>query len=419
MQEVNASIITIGDELLIGQTIDTNSAVIAQELNKIGIWVKRRIAVGDVKEEILWALKEQSKDCNVIIITGGLGPTGDDITKECLCAYFDSKIIVDPEALQNVKDIFTKLNRPLIERNIKQAEVPNNCIVLPNRRGTAPGMWFQKQEVIYVSLPGVPHEMKGLLEQNVVPRLKEELPLPAVIHKTLLTSGVGESTIAETIISFENNLPKHIKLAYLPAYGLVRLRLTGRGENKETIEKEVTAQFEYLKQFVKEWMVAEEDIPLQQAVIQLLKNKKKTVATAESCTGGYIAHLITSQPGSSAVFNGSVVAYANAVKENVLGVKKESLKQFGAVSKETVTKMVQGALKTMNTDYALATSGIMGPEGGSETKPVGTVWIAVGNTEKIKATAYFFRFDRLKNIEMTAQAALTLLRQFILEQEGE
>ncbi len=415
MKEVNACIITIGDELLIGQTIDTNSAYIGQELNKIGIWVKRRIAIGDVKEEILTTLKEQSKDCAVLIITGGLGPTADDITKPSLCEYFNAKLVVDAGALQNVKDIFAKLNRPLIERNLKQAEVPDNCTVLPNTRGTAPGMWWKKEEVIYVSLPGVPNEMKGLMQHSVLPKLKENLELPGVAHRTLLTSGIGESTLADTIEDFENNLPSHIKLAYLPAYGQVRLRLTGRGSNKEQLNTELDEQFEKLKPLVKDWMVADKDISLEEAVSQLLKSKNKTVATAESCTGGYIAHLITSKAGSSSIYNGSIVSYANEVKENLLGVKPETLQQYGAVSEQTVREMVQGVLKAIPTDYAIATSGIMGPDGGSPEKPVGTVWIAVGNKEKVKASQHFFRYDRTRNIEMTAQMALTLLRRFILE----
>ena len=418
MIEVNASIITIGDELLIGQTIDTNSAFIAQELNKIGIWVKRRLAVGDVKEQITDALKQQAADCRVIIITGGLGPTADDITKPTLCEYFGSKMIIDDQALNNVKEIFSKLNRPLVPRNMKQAEVPDNCTVLHNSRGTAPGMWFEKDGVIYVSLPGVPNEMKGLMMQQVLPRLKEVLTLPAVVHRTLLTSGIGESTIADTIEDFENALPKHIKLAYLPSYGLVRLRLTGRGSELPVLEKEVVEQFEKLKPLVNQWMVAEEDISLQESVSRLLKKKKKTVATAESCTGGYIAHLITSKAGSSSIYNGSIVSYANQVKEHLLGVKHETLEQYGAVSEQTVMEMVQGALQQLNTDYAIATSGIMGPDGGSAEKPVGTVWIAVGSKTKIKAASFYFRYDRTRNIEMTAQTALTLLRRFIVEEEG-
>lgn len=443
MKEVNACIITIGDELLIGQTIDTNSAFIAQELNKIGIWVKRRLAIGDVKAEILDALTEASKENEVIIITGGLGPTADDITKPTLCEYFNSKIIVDEGALQNLKDIFSKLNRPLTGRNLKQAEVPDNCTVLPNLRGTAPGMWFEGplpprgglagtqtspytvfankskdvNRTIYVSLPGVPNEMKGLIQNSVIPKLKEKLDLPAVVHRTLLTSGIGESTIADVLEGFESNLPAHIKLAYLPSYGMVRLRLTGRGSHRGVIDQEVSAQFEKLKPLVSEWMVADSDITLEQAVSNVLKQFGKTVATAESCTGGYIAHLITSKAGSSAIFNGSIISYSNKVKEKVLGVKEETIRNFGAVSEQTVKEMVHGVLNSIDSDYALATSGIMGPDGGSVEKPVGMVWIAVGNKNNVKTALYNFRYDRTRNIEMTAQAALTMLRRFVLEQE--
>lgn len=423
MKDVNASIITIGDELLIGQTIDTNSAFISQELNKIGIWVKRRMAVGDVKTEILEALDEQGRDCELVIITGGLGPTADDITKPTLCEYFDSKLVVDNEARQNVIDIFTNLNRPIVERNLKQAEVPDKCLVLPNKRGTAPGMWFEpslkNNRTIYISLPGVPNEMKGLMMESVIPKLKESFELPAVVHKTLVTSGIGESAIADLIEDFENSLPSHIKLAYLPAYGLVRLRLTCRTENKDWAEKEVSRYFNQLQPLVKQWMVADEDITLAQAVSKLLKKKNKTLATAESCTGGKIAHLITTHAGSSEVYNGSVVAYAYEAKENVLGVKKKTLDSFGAVSEQTVTEMITGVLDQMKTDYAIATSGIMGPAGGTPDKPTGTVWIAVGDHQKVKAMKTFFRFDRERNIDMTAHTALSLLYRFIIEQEGE
>lgn len=418
MKEVNASIITIGDELLIGQTIDTNSAYIAQELNRIGIWIRRRIAIGDLRTEILDALQDQARTAQVIIITGGLGPTADDITKPTLCEYFGSKIVVDESALKNVQDIFRRLNRPMIDRNLKQAEVPDNCTVLPNLRGTAPGMWFEKDGVIYVSLPGVPHEMKGLMESSVIPRLLQQLELPGVVHRTLLTSGIGESVLADTIADFENALPPHIKLAYLPAYGLVRLRLTGRGAPVEEVEKGVVERFNMLKPLVKEWMVAEEDIPLEEAVSRLLRLKGKTLATAESCTGGYLARLITAKAGASSIYNGSVVSYSNEAKEDLLGVQKTTLEQYGAVSEQTVTEMARGAMQQLKTDFAIATSGIMGPDGGSPEKPVGTVWIAVSNAKKIKAVRHNFRFDRGRNIELTAHTALTLLYRFIQEEEG-
>jgi nicotinamide-nucleotide amidase len=416
---VNASIITIGDELLIGQTIDTNSAFIATELNKIGIWVKRRIAVGDKKEEILNALRQQSQDCQLIIITGGLGPTADDITKPALCEYFDSKLVIDDTALQNVKNIFNKLNRPLIERNLKQAEVPDNCTVLQNERGTAPGMWFEKNDVVYVSLPGVPNEMMGLVENNVMPKLKERFVLPVIIHKTLFTMGQGESMIADTLEQFEKKLPPHVKLAYLPNYGAVKLRLTARGDTADKLQSEIEKLFSKMKGLVKEWVVADEDVTLQEVVAKLLDKYHLFVGTAESCTGGYLAHLFTSRAGSSSSFKGSVVSYANEAKENVLGIAHDTLITKGAVSEETVKEMLAGIINVLNVDYAIATSGIMGPDGGTQQKPVGTVWLGVANRKKMKTSQHFFRFDRRRNIELTANTALNMLRRFVIEEEGE
>lgn len=415
--EINASLITIGDELLIGQTVDTNSAYIGQALNNIGIWVQRRVAIGDVKEHILNTLREEADRSQVIIITGGLGPTADDITKPALCAYFNSNLVVNEGALQNVKDIFEQLNRPLLERNIKQAEVPHNCLVLQNRRGTAPGMWFKKEGVIYISLPGVPHEMKGLMEQ-VLPLLQQEFTLPTIIHRTLVTAGKGESELAEHIADIEAGLPPHIKLAYLPSYGMVKLRLTGKGLDKETLQKEIETFFSHLKQRVQPWLVTDKDAPVQVVLHELLKAKSKMVATAESCTGGYIAHLLTERPGSSATFKGGVVSYANEAKEAALGVQQQTLLDHGAVSEETVTEMAKGVLQRLHADYAIATSGIMGPDGGSAEKPVGTVWIAVADKEVVKTVKYFVRYDRRRNIEQTAHYSINLLRQFILEREG-
>jgi len=410
---VFASIITIGDELLIGQTIDTNSAWLAQQLNQIGVWVNRTV-VGDIREDICEALDEESRRSDIILITGGLGPTADDITKPLLCDYFGGKLVTDEAARQNVINLFTKLNRPLLERNLKQAEVPDNCIVLQNKRGTAPGMWFERDGKVFVSMPGVPHEMKGIMLEYVLPELPRKFRLPFIIHRTLFTAGQGESFIAEKIKDFEDALPPNIKLAYLPSYGMVRLRLTGFGNNKEILEKELHTQFEKLKTLVKDIMVADEDKGLEEIIGVILKSKGKTMATAESCTGGYIAHLITSIPGSSAYFNGSVVSYSNQVKKNMLDVSDETLKTAGAVSEETVTQMVQGVIGRLNADYALATSGIMGPDGGTPEKPVGTVWIAVSDGKKTKTQKFHFRFDRERNIQLTAQNALNMLRKFML-----
>ncbi|MDQ6755519.1 MAG: CinA family nicotinamide mononucleotide deamidase-related protein, partial [Bacteroidota bacterium] len=414
---VSASIITIGDELLIGQVIDTNSAYIAQELNKAGIAVKRRVAVGDTAEGITNALDEESKHAEIILITGGLGPTSDDITKPLLCKYFNGKMVVNESALQNVKYLFNKVfKRETTEVNLKQAEVPDVCTVIQNKKGTAPGMWFEKDEKIFVSMPGVPNEMQGMIKE-IIEKLKSKFELPVIIHKTLLTAGIGESMLAEVIKDFETYLPPHIKLAYLPNYGMVRLRLTTSGYEKDAIENEINSQFATLKNLTKEYLVADEDEPLEKVIGKILSARNETMGTAESCTGGYIAHLITSHPGSSKFFKGCVVSYDNDVKENVLHVSSETLKDHGAVSEETVKEMLKGALDILKTDYAIAVSGIMGPDGGTSEKPVGTVWIAVGSFDKLRMTTKSqtlklnLRFDRMRNIQVTAQNALNLLRK--------
>jgi nicotinamide-nucleotide amidase len=415
MEKIVASIITIGDELLIGQVVDTNSSWIAQELNKIGIWVQHQVAVGDVWDDIWGALDEESERSRIILLTGGLGPTADDITKPLLTEYFGGKLVVDEGALSNVKHIFERvLNRPMIERNLQQAEVPDTCTVIPNKRGTAPGMWFEKDGKIFVSMPGVPYEMKGMMSDGVLPALQKHFTLPLIEHKTLLVSGIGESFLAEHIKDFEEALPAFIRLAYLPNYGMVRLRLTASGDDPATVNQELQARFDTLRGLVAEWLVAGEDISMQEAIGKVLKEKGRTLSTAESCTGGYIAHLITSISGSSKYFKGSVVSYDNEVKEKVLQVDPASIAREGAVSEEVVRQMVSGALKVLDTDYSLAVSGIMGPDGGSPGKPVGTVWVAVGNREKTLAQKFWFRFDRQRNIELTAVNALNMMRKFIL-----
>lgn len=417
MEKITVSIITIGDELLIGQVIDTNSAWMAQQLNKAGLWVQHRVAVGDVWDDIWQALDEEGARSHVVLITGGLGPTADDITKPLLCEYFGGKLVMDEATLQHVTYLFEQVFKrtgPLLERNRKQAEVPDVCTVLKNNNGTAPGMLFEKNGKIYISMPGVPHEMKGLMADHVLPLLKAKYTLPFIDHRTALTVGMGESMLAELIKDWEEALPAFVKLAYLPNYGMVRLRLTASGE-KEIVERVLNDEFNTLKQLVSSILVADEDIPMEQVVGRLLKKLNKTVTTAESCTGGNIAHLITSVPGSSAYFYGGVISYDNRVKQHVLGVKAETLESFGAVSEETVREMVTGVLATMQTDYAVAVSGIMGPDGGTPDKPVGTVWVAVGNHEKTDTKKLYFRFDRARNIELTSINALNLLRLFILQ----
>ncbi len=418
MQTIKASIITIGDELLIGQVIDTNSAWMAQELNKAGIFVKRRVAVGDSADEIWTALDEESNHADVILITGGLGPTSDDITKPLLCKYFNGKMIVNEEALQNVKYLFEQVfKRPMIEVNLKQAEVPDVCTVIQNKRGTAPGMWFNKENKVFISMPGVPYEMKGMMTDEVIPKLAQLFTLPFIVHKTLLTAGIGESFLAEKIKDFEASLPSDIKLAYLPSYGMVRLRLTSSGADKNQTEEKINSFFITLQSLVKEYIVTNEDEPMVKVVGKLLLKQNKTLATAESCTGGYIAHLITTIAGSSAFYKGSVVSYDNSVKENVLKVSSSTLTNFGAVSEQTVKEMVKGVLNKIGSDYAIAVSGIMGPDGGTDEKPVGTVWIAAGDRKSIIAQKLHFRFDRMRNIELTALNALNILRKFMLSME--
>jgi nicotinamide-nucleotide amidase len=411
----NISIITIGDELLIGQVIDTNSAWMAKELNKSGFWVNRRLAIGDDRVDILKALDEESTNADIILLTGGLGPTADDITKPLLCEYFNTRLVMNEEALNNVKNIFINiLHRPLTDRNLKQAEVPACCQVIQNKRGTAPGMLFEKKSKIFISMPGVPHEMKGMMTESVIPYLKNHFGTNYISHRTLLTAGVGESTLADHIQDFEESLPPEIKLAYLPNYGMVRLRLTANSNQEGVLESQLDRLFSDLKSRVNEWLVTDEDISLQEVLCKMLTARKKTLSTAESCTGGYVAQLITSIPGSSAYFRGSVIAYDNDIKKKILGVDPAILSSSGAVSEETIRAMVHGVLKITGTDFAIATSGIMGPGGGSKEKPVGTVWIAAGNVHEIITQKLWFRFDRQRNTELTAVNVLNLLRRFII-----
>jgi len=417
MEKITVSIITIGDELLIGQVVDTNSAWMAQQLNKAGLWVQHRVAVGDVWGDIWNALDEEGRRSNVVLVTGGLGPTADDITKPLLCEYFGGKMVLDEATLQHVTYLFEQVfKRPgaLLERNRKQAEVPDVCTVLKNNNGTAPGMLFEKNGKIFISMPGVPHEMKGLMNDHVLPLLGARFALPFIGHRTALTVGMGESMLAELIKDWEQALPAFVKLAYLPNYGMVRLRLTASGD-RGLVTNTLDEAFAQLKLLVKDILVADEDIPMEVVVGRLLAGLGKTVATAESCTGGNIAHLITSVPGSSAYFHGSVVSYDNNIKQRVLGVANETLQTVGAVSEETVRQMAKGVLAIMQTDYAIAVSGIMGPDGGTPDKPVGTVWIAVGSKEKVDTKKLHFRFDRARNIELTSINALNLLRLFILQ----
>ena len=415
MNPIQATIITIGDELLIGQVIDTNSAFIAQALLKIGIPVTSRIAVGDKKADIINALDTASKKSKIIILTGGLGPTADDITKPLLNEYFGGKMIVHQPRLDHITYIFETIHkRPMIDRNTKQAEVPDVCEVLFNEKGTAPGMFFKKEGVYYFSLPGVPHEMRWLIENQVIPVIQKSFTTPFIAHKTLLTAGIGESFLAEHIAHFESALPTYIKLAYLPNIGMVRLRLTGSGQDEKVLAKEVNAQFESLKEAVKEYLVTDADETMEMVVGNLLKQKKQTVSTAESCTGGYIGHLLSKNAGSSQFYTGGIISYDNRIKTEFLDVPTEILQTVGAVSKEAVEQMALAVREKMNTDYAISVSGIMGPSGQTDEKPLGMVWVGVASREKVVSKVFYLRFDRLRNIEVTANQAINLLRLLII-----
>lgn len=414
MQHISASILTIGDELLIGQVIDTNSAWIGQQLNSIGVWVQRRVAVGDSYNAIWTAIDQEVAVSDIIIITGGLGPTADDITKPLLNEYFGGHLKTDPQALENVKNIFARYNRPLLEVNIKQAEVPDNCLIMQNARGTAPGMQFEKDGKLFFSMPGVPFEMQGMVTTYVLPAIIQKFQLSKVQHRSLTTMGIGESFLAERLQSFEKQLPATTKMAYLPGASLVRLRLT---EQPGQASSQIQQQFEILRQLVSDILVTDEDEDIAVAISRLLIRNGKSVTTAESCTGGYIASLFTAIAGASAFFPGSIISYDNVVKANLLQVPELIIETHGAVSEEVVRLMATNVLKVMKTDYSVAVSGILGPDGGSPEKPVGTVWIAVANKNKIKTQKCQFQYDRLRNREATANNALNLLRQLI--QEGD
>jgi nicotinamide-nucleotide amidase len=415
MAQINASIITIGDELLIGQVIDTNSAFIAQSLNHIGIVVKSRVAVGDDKEAIENALTKAISENQIVVLTGGLGPTADDITKPLLNAFFNGKMVIHEPTLKHIEYIFEKVHqRPMIDRNRKQAEVPDTCEVLFNETGTAPGMLFKKDGCLIFSLPGVPHEMKWLTENKVIPLLKTSFLSHFVKHRTLLTAGIGESFLAELILDFENAIPSFIKLAYLPNYGMVRLRLTGTGSNGVALDKILDEQFELLKIKVADYLVTDEDDTMEVVVGKLLKAKHQTVATAESCTGGYIGHLLSKHAGSSTFYTGGIISYDNRIKTEFLDVPTSILQTVGAVSKEAVEQMAIAVRKKMNTDYAISVSGIMGPTGNTDEKPLGMVWVGVANKEKVISKVFYLRFDRQRNIEITTTQAINLLRLLII-----
>ena len=404
-----AEIITIGDELLIGQVIDTNSAWIAEQLNAIGIKVHQITSISDNKEHILTALAEASNRANLVLITGGLGPTKDDITKHTLCEYFDTNLIFSEIAYLNVERLFAARGVAVTELNRLQAMVPANCRVIPNPNGTAPCMWFEKNDCIYVSMPGVPFEMKAIMEEEIIPELLKGLN-QVIIHRTILTEGVGESHLASLIEPWEDALPPFIKLAYLPQPGMVRLRLTASGTDRGMLQAAINKAEKELLPFAGKFIFGFDTDTLESVVGQLLRQKSMTLSTAESCTGGNIAQLITSIAGSSDYFKGAVVAYSNEIKEQVLGVPHQILVEHGAVSEQTVIAMAEGICSRFETDYAIAVSGIAGPGGGTDEKPVGTTWIAIATPTETIAKKFLFGEHRGRNIRRASLAALNMLR---------
>ncbi len=412
---MQAEIITIGDELLIGQVVDTNSAWIGQQLSLAGISVKQMTSISDDAAHIRETLDAAKKRADIIFITGGLGPTKDDITKKTLCEYFGMGWRTDETILTDVISLFQRFGRETTDINRLQANVPDGCIALRNFNGTAPGMWFEKDGKIFVSMPGVPHEMKSIMSESVLPKLREKFSLPVIVHKTVLTQGIGESMLAERIAAWEDSLAAEgIGLAYLPAPSIVRLRLSSSGADRAELEKKTDRKIAELLPMIKSYVYGFGDDTLEQLAGKLLLEQRATLATAESCTGGMIAQMVTSVPGSSAYYKGSIIAYAYEAKTQHLGVKEETISKYGAVSEETVREMAQGAKEKFSVDYSIAVSGIAGPGGATPDKPVGTVWIALAGPKGVYAKRFQFGDNRERNIQRTAITALALLRKMIL-----
>ena len=413
---MKAEIISIGDELLIGQVVNTNASWMAEELNKAGINVVQISSVSDEGKHIKASLREAVQRADIILMTGGLGPTKDDITKKVLMEYFGSKMIFHQETFEHIKRLFKARNYyPVTDINRMQAEIPDNCIPLPNRVGTAVGMWFEQGNKIFVSMPGVPFEMKTLMLEQVIPKIQKQFNSGHIYHKTIMTTGIGESMLAEKIDGWVENLPENIKLAYLPQPGIVRLRLSAAGKDENALKELVNKQCRLLHDYVPKAIFGFDDIALEEIIGKLLSKLGKSISSAESCTGGYIAHLITSIAGSSNYFAGSIVSYTNEVKVNQLLVSKEDIEKNGAVSQQVVEQMAIGVKDLLKTDYALATSGIAGPDGGTEEKPVGTVWIAVASPEGVKSKRFQFGEHRGRNIRRSALMAMNMLRMELIK----
>lgn len=412
---MNAEIITIGDEILIGQVIDTNSAFLASELNKIGIAVVRITSVPDTREDVTQALDAGFQRADLLICTGGLGPTLDDITKHTLADYFNMRLVINPYVVDQIRELLEKKGIVINERNLKQAELPELCEVLRNSMGTAQGMWFTKDNKHAIALPGVPYEMKAIWYEEILMRLKERFQLPPIQHFTILTHGVPESRMADMIQEWENNLPSNLKLAYLPSPGILRLRITGKSAGDyASLKSQINDEVEKLKSIIGSYIFGYNDEKLEVIIGTLLKDNYLTLSTAESCTGGMISTMITSIPGSSEYFKGGIVAYSNEIKTSELSVSPYTLIMNGAVSQQVVEQMADGARNRFNTDFAIAVSGIAGPDGGTEEKPVGTIWIGIATRKRIVSAVYNFGDERSLNIQKAAVTALLMLRKEVL-----
>jgi nicotinamide-nucleotide amidase len=413
--EITATILSIGDELLIGQTINTNAGWIGEQLSLIGIRPKRVLTIGDERQEILDALS--GADTDVVLITGGLGPTKDDITKHTLCSFFGTRLVRHPHIEARIAAFFESIGREPLEVNRAQADLPEACTVVPNEHGTASGMWFEKAGRVFVSMPGVPYEMKAMMTRHVLPDLRRHFAPPAIVHRTILTTGLGESHLAQRIAAWEDSLAaESIKLAYLPSPGLVKLRLsTYASSDPAGARARVNAKAEQLLRLIPELVFGEGEDKLEGVVGRLLKEQGASLSLAESCTGGYVAHLITSIPGSSAYFVGGVVSYANAVKMEELGIPADMLELNGAVSRPVVERMAQGVREALRTTWSIALSGIAGPDGGTPEKPVGTVWMAVAGPDGVRSHMGHFPGSRDLVIKRSALAALNMLRRALLD----
>jgi len=415
MSHTRAEIITIGDEILYGQILDSNSQWISLQLDQLGIKVVRQTTVGDNEEDILHSFHEAEQRVDLVLITGGLGPTNDDLTKPLLAKYFQVEIRMNEEALEEVRGLFKKFGKELTETNKSQAELPVNCEKITNKLGSAPGMWFNENNTVFISMPGVPHEMKGMMTDTILPRVSQKFHTFNLYHKIVKTAGIGESWLADKIAPWEEQLPSHIKLAYLPGVMEVKLRLTASGDDKDKLIQDVDGEIEKLIPYAGKYIFGYNNDSLESVVGQQLIEQNMTISTAESCTGGYLAHKFTSVPGSSAYFMGSIISYDDQVKEHILGVSKDTLSTYGAVSEETVVEMAENVRNKLKTDIGVATSGIAGPGGGTNGKPVGTVWIAISDARGTETKLFSFAKNRLVNIKASTNATLNLLYQRLVK----